>query len=150
MLRMALILIFCVLATSCKEYPKEIDPIDISDTSETIPETDPEPTNPVCTQIMSSNDGANGFLWKPESDSGNALVILLPSKFVSEFESVEVIRANGEREQLRFTGFSNGDRQTWRGQLAGKKYQDRGLITASEFKQICTWKLAGKGGSRND
>jgi len=113
------------------------------------PEPTPEPTvaptpapksNPLCTKVMGI-DGPGNFLWKPEGDHTSALVVLLPVRFEVPFSALTVKRKSGDSEKLRFTGFSNGDRQTWRGELKGGRYT--GVVEAfgGEPAQLCIWEV---------
>ena len=100
--------------------------------------TEPPVANPMCTDIMGI-DGPGNFLWKPEGDHTNALVVLLPERFESPFASMVVKRKSGESENLRFTGFSNGDRQKWRGQLKGGRYTGSVEAFGGNPSQLCIW-----------
>lgn len=97
--------------------------------------------NPVCQNPMGT-DGGGGFLWKPKSESGGTLVVLLPGKFQSQFDSVKVFRRN-KSEDLRFTGFSNYDadglRQTWRATREGGEYTGRVEAQGGNPVQTCIW-----------
>lgn len=98
--------------------------------------------NPVCRERMGT-DGPGGFLWKASSESTGDLVILLPGKFQSQFETVEVKRKRGGVEQLFFTGFSNydqdGERQTWRATQPGRAYDGRVEARGGDPDQTCVW-----------
>lgn len=128
-------------------------PVTPTPTPEATPEPTPEPTpaptpprerNPNCTRIMGT-DGPGGFLWKPRGENSGNLVILLPGKFQSEFETVTVFRDNRRKtpESLRFTGFSNYDpdglRQTWRGTRKGADYTGEVVAEGGNPSQICEW-----------
>jgi hypothetical protein len=132
-----------------KEIPKELDPIDNSQTPDPTPTIDFR-TNPVCKEVESFKDGGGGNVWKPESDHGGILVVLLRDEFVKQFSSCEVTRKGGKVESLRFTGFSNGNRQTWRGSLSGGRYEDNGRVVCKEFKQTCTFGFKGAARNRHD
>ena len=112
-------------------------------TSTPIPEPTSEPisSNPTCSDVMGT-DGPGGFLWKPKSESGGTLVVLLPGKFQSTFESVQVHRRN-RVEELRFTGYSNfdqdGERQTWRASRPGEAYTGRVEARGGNPLQTCVW-----------
>lgn len=114
--------------------------------SEPTSEPTPLPTpnlemNPICSQIMGT-DGPGKFLWKPEGDHSGALVVLFPEEFRSPFNTVTVQRKTGQHENMNFTGFSNGNRQTWRAQLRGGQYT--GVVEAfgANPSQLCTWQVA--------
>jgi hypothetical protein len=110
------------------------------------------PSNPVCSGVMSAQDGPGGFLWKG-AEGNNRLVVLLPGKFPVEFEQVTAVRKSGEEEQLMFTGFANpdgdGERQHWRGAAKPKKYADNSVVTAWEGGNVCQWQI-GNANKRND
>lgn len=131
-----------------REIPKELDPIDNSQTPTPTP-TEVK-TNPVCNRIENFRDGGGNNLWKPSGDHSNALVVLFNSKFHAAFDTCKVTRKSGEVEDLRFTGFSNGDRQTWRGKAPGARYVDNGRVSCFEFKQMCTFQFKGSAGNRHD
>lgn len=108
----------------------------------------PQP-QPDCAQEMRASDGADGFLWKPKSDHGGRLVVLFPSRFTTRFNSVEVQRKSEDFESLVFAGFSNGDRQTWRGSASGGKYKDNSIVVGKYDEEICVWRIK-KANQRND
>lgn len=112
----------------------------------TIEPTIQEPTNPRCTDVM-GKDGANGFLWKPQSESTGKLVVLFPAKFQRNFETVMVYPKKGGSESLDCYGRTNGDRLTCRGKLPGGRYT--GLVTALDVDQVCEWKISNSK-ERND
>jgi hypothetical protein len=84
------------------------------------------PMNPI---VVSQEFGVDGNLYKPRSDEnasgeGN-LVVLLSSRFTTQFDSCEIQKRSGELAQLfclnsvpwtdvPYSCFSNGGRQTWR------------------------------------
>lgn len=99
-----------------------------------------EPTfgsNPQCSQGTNSIDGPGGFLWKPESEGDGKLVLLFPTEFITQFLNVLMERVEGTFENATFTGFSNGARQTWRGQSTGIAYTGRVVVDAGN--QECEW-----------
>ena len=97
--------------------------------------------------------GQNGNLYKPVSDAdsigaGN-LVVLFSSSFTRQFESCDIVAADGTRRgltciddqpftQIPFSCFSNGNRQTWR---ANFRCEDVGaiLVTCLDFNQEITF-----------
>lgn len=107
------------------------------------PEPSPE-LNPMC---MNPMEFEGGMLWKPESDSGG-LVVLIRDEFVVPFESCYVVTKKGKEEQLRFTGFANGDRQHWRGQRKGGRYM--GAVTCVDSDQLCIWQFDGDSSKRQE
>lgn len=68
-------------------------------------------------------DGAGGFLFKPVSESDGNLVVLLPTKFKGDVESV-ILRDMEDREidRGREAGYHNGDRQHFRFSKPGADY----------------------------
>jgi hypothetical protein len=129
------ILIGVALSACGDDEESDIDPTPtIAPTVE--PTATPEPVNPECTKVM-GKDGPGGFLWKPKSDNTGTLVVLFPSQFAKKFETVEAPIKKGGKEKLYFTSFGNGDRQHWRGRLAGGKYT--GKIVANPGN--CIWKV---------
>lgn len=85
-------------------------------------ETPPDGSNPDCSADPFGADGANGFLWKPVSDTRGSLVVLFPSDYDLQFERVIAVRLDGSLEQGVFSGFANGNRQHWRFTESGDQY----------------------------
>ena len=116
-----------------------------------LPTPAPLPTqsfkNPDC---MGEMPFKHGMLWKPCSESQCKLVVLIDESFVNEFLSCRVTLKNGEDEFLHFTGFSNGNRQTWRGAQNGDKYKDNGAVVCTEMSQACVWRFTGDSGERHE
>lgn len=134
-----------VLLTGCGDVPIKELPEEIQEGSNSSGQPTPFSTpleiaidNPDCTQIMGT-DGPGGFLWKPRGDHSNALVILLRDAYRQEFEDCVVRRSDGTVESMQFTGFSNGNRQTWRGSRPGGAYD--GWLRCYEKRQTCTWRV---------
>ncbi len=72
----------------------------------------------------SSNDIPSGFLWKPNSEKDNRLVILLPSTMTSSAKKVAILSPDGNKvlENGNFAGIGNGGRQHYRFSKAGGNY----------------------------
>ncbi len=128
----------------------EIKELDIKEIE--IEELDPlheevvyEPQNPRCGDIMKFRDGT---LWKPKGDHSGALVVLIRDLFVKPFDSCYVVDINGVEEQMVFTGFSNGDRQTWRAMRPGGRYMN--TFTCVQEDQTCIWQFKGDSGERHE
>lgn len=69
------------------------------------------------------NDGDEGFLFKPESDSDGKLVVLLPSNMTGLIESLALVDEEGnELETGRFGSVGNGDREHFRFNRPGEAY----------------------------
>ncbi|MCB0319750.1 MAG: hypothetical protein KDD60_02420 [Bdellovibrionales bacterium] len=110
----------------CTDAGSDSEPADDSGGVITI-SPDIQSDNPIAQR--SEIFGQDGNLWKPRSDdhasgAGN-LVVLLSSKYRTQFETCEVELSNGERRDLTcvndqpwthipYSCFSNGARQTWR------------------------------------
>lgn len=148
---MRIICILCCILTGCGDSDSDYDPYnnfpELAPTIEVV-DTAP-PSNPICNKELSAFDGPGGFVWKPESDSGGTLVVILPERFVVAFEQVTVQRRDGRVERLRYAGFANGDRQHWRGVSAGREYLSESLVVAEERGNACAWRI-GRAGARND
>ncbi len=110
--------------------------INNSDNTDTNGDTD-SIGNPLCNDRINSVDGGDGFLWKPTSEIENTLVVLFPGIYMSRFDQVLLAIPDGTFESARFTGFSNGARQTWRGDLSGGDYLGRVVVSSGE--QTCEW-----------
>jgi len=83
-----------------------------------------------------SVDGQDGFLYKPESDSDNKPVILLPASFDVVFDYVSAEKLGGERVAGVFSGMTNPDRQTWRfdvnaSELTGRMVAEKDGVNCS-------------------
>lgn len=76
---------------------------------------------------LEPSDGAEGFLWKPVSDSNRRLVVLLPSSFNATATTVEIHRESPPSETSfvergNFSAFGNGNRSHWRFTQPGAAY----------------------------
>lgn len=132
------LLIAILLLSACKEYPEELSPVpDNTEVVVVTPEPTPEPENPICT-------GQTGFVYKPISDPNsrkpNVAVVLLPYGFPVKFDSVCIVGSEND-QCAESSGFSNGDRQTWRFDLPGCDFGKNFEVHATEAKQVCTWKI---------
>lgn len=88
-------------------------------------------------------DGAEGFLFKPASDSDGRLVILAPKALTGEIERVVIKNQNGKIiEEGRFTSIANGDREHFRFNKPGSAYPDK-LIVEMELSsgKKETWQI---------
>jgi hypothetical protein len=111
--------------------------------------------NPVCTTEMPFK---NGMLWKPKSDPSSwvpeKLVVLIDPSFEKQFDICEAelkkSRVLSNIVELKFFGFSNGDRQTWRAFHEGSKFIDDGYIRCIGEGQICTWRFQGSSAERHE
>jgi len=86
------------------------------------------------TAESSPEDGPEGFLFKPTSESDGNLVVLLPSKFKEQVESLLLKDSeDNEIEQGRSTAYANGDREHFRFSKAGSDYSEN-LKVEVKFK----------------
>ena len=77
----------------------------------------------------SSSSIAEGFLWKPESDSDGNLVILLPSNLVGKASGVRVLSPEGNvLAQGRYGGIANGFRQHFRFDRPGSAFPNNSIV----------------------
>lgn len=143
-MRLLLILLILILP-NCDHIEELPGPCPEEVCSDGAPEPSPSPlptpvppTNPTVVGIQKFE---NGTLWKPCSDHGCTLVVLLNNSFVAPFDECLVERRNGQMEELRFTGFSNPDRMTLRGTSHGRDYMPNGKLICREFKQEVEWKI---------
>ena len=102
--------------------------------------------NPVCSGVMDV-DGADGFLWKPVSESDGNLVVLFPREFEAVFLEVQVFTSGGQSESGRFTGFANGNRQHWRFSMPGSSYD--GTVVATSLNGECVWTVSNPSGRQD-
>lgn len=79
-------------------------------------------------------DGANGFLFKPISDSDGKLVILLPEILTGDVNRVVLKNRRGrEIEEGAYRGIGNGEREHFRFRQRGEDYP-RNLTVEVELK----------------
>lgn len=89
-------------------------------------------------------DGAEGFLFKPISESNGNLVVLLPAALSKQIESVVLKDSeDNELEQGTATGIANGDREHFRFSKPGGEYPEN-LIVEAKLKDgsLKTYKIA--------
>lgn len=68
-------------------------------------------------------DGANGFLFKPVSDTSGKLVILLPSSMTHDVRAVNLKTSSGKLvEAGQYAGIGNGNREHFRYNMPGSGY----------------------------
>lgn len=95
-----------------------------------LPATSATPAD--TTPVGGSIDGANGFLFKPVSESDGNLVVLAPENLAGQIDSVVVKDANGAvLERGDFSGNANGGRDHFRFDHAGS---DFGKNVTVEFR----------------
>jgi len=101
-------------------------------------------------------DGAEGFLWKPESESDGKLVVLLPTTLKGLIERVEVHSElpptdTSKLGSGRFTGDThNGGRPHYRFEKEGGEYGDNvELVVYKTDGSTATWSISD-GAARND
>jgi len=128
----------------------EIDPTE--NMSQTVGTTVPG-TLPTGKQQL---DGADGFLWKPESESDGNLVVLLPTEFSGSIDRVEIHNGEPEGEeskleQGRFAGDDhNGNRAHFRFTKPGGDYGDNlSLAVYFDSGDVAYWSI-GDGATRQD
>lgn len=97
---------------------------------------------------------SGGNLWKPRGENSGKLVVLLRTSYPL-FDTCSVKLKNGNREDMEYTGLSNGDRQTFRGRFsggsgeyAGKK--KNGGVRCWIGEQICEFPIPGPPKERHD
>lgn len=83
-----------------------------------------------------------GTLWKPKGDHTGKLVVLLAEQH--DYDRCEVKRRDGSWEGLQYTGRSNGNRQTWRGNFpGGPAYAGRKLEGGVRCDSSCFFPIPG-------
>lgn len=88
------------------------------------------------------NDGAEGFLFKPESESDGKLVVLLPAMLTGQIESVVLKDLNDqELESGRYTSVANGGREHYRFSKPGGEYEGP-LMVEVRYKDGATTKYS--------
>lgn len=131
-------------------------------------DADDKGDNPDCSETL-TNDGPEGFLWKPVSESDGNLALLFPEEFEREFLSVRVELAQEEEEEeeepsddsaarevgeteecvCAFTDcrFEDG-RLLYRCPQPGSAYTGR--VFADNRTEECVWEIEGDPSERND
>jgi hypothetical protein len=95
--------------------------------------------------------GADGFLWKPESEKDKKLVVLLPPRLSGMVANVRLMGPSGEElETGRYSGNGNGGREHFRFSRAGGSYPD-GLTVEAKLTtgEIVRFNI-GETSSRSD
>ncbi len=83
----------------------------------------------VSSSAVPSGGGSQEFLWKPRSDHGNKLVIILPNRFKGMVSSVSVLGPNGrEIEEGKSSGYANGNREHFRFNKDGGSYPNNAIV----------------------
>ena len=113
------------------------------------PAPTPEPTpTPPPDPIECEEGFTNGNLWKPKASADSStpgLLVVLIRPLYREMECTAV-RKGGQVEQLRFTGFANGNRGHYRGSRPGGDYKNNGTVTCTD----CRFTFSGSSGDRHE
>lgn len=77
--------------------------------------------------VKDPQDGNEGFLWKPVSDTKKFAVTLIPAAYTGKVEGVDVLRESGELiKTLSPKGVGNGNRTHWQDYaLTGRDYKNQ-------------------------
>lgn len=109
--------------------------------------------------MLTETFGVDGNLYKPVSDEtasgGGNMVVLLSSKFTTQFNTCKIRNSAGEIvdlfclnsvpwTQIPFSCFSNGNRQTWR---ANFKCSSVGEVRVSCQDSVQTVEFVAPGGA---
>lgn len=94
-----------------------------------------EDPNGLCDEFRDPNDGAGGFLFKPDSDEhANQSVILFPGSDRTRYESVRLMRSGEVLASYYFSSLanpdSNGLRQHWRFDRSGSSFGKNVIVVA--------------------
>lgn len=111
---------------------------------------DPEPVpTPAPGQCESPLAFTGGTLWKPQGDHSGKLVVLLAEQH--DYDSCKVKRKDGSWEELTYTGRSNGNRQTWRGDApGGPTYAGKNAGGGVDCDNGCFFPLPGRPRDRHE
>jgi len=87
----------------------------------------PNPTPPpsgVCT-AQDPSDGADGFVWKPNSDTQHYAVTVMPPALTGKISEVQVLSSTKQYiKSLTYKGIGNGNRTSWQDYaLTGADYK---------------------------
>jgi hypothetical protein len=137
--------------SSSDSSTNESNNVDNSDNSIRIEPNESQPTpnspstsdqnNPSCATNANTIDGPGGFLWKPNSESDNNLVVLFAASYDLQFQSVEALRVDGGIDAGTFSGFANGGRQHFRFPSPGSAYTGQLTVANPQGDTLeeCTW-----------
>lgn len=139
-MKKTILLLLATSAFACG-YDDNLPPIQTPIPTTPSPTIAPTPNvrNPVCSPVERFRGGT---LWKPASDHYPSCVFLIRSEFTAPFKCT-IERRSGKVETLRFTGFSNGDRQTHRCGGRANEYKDNATIKCIDDFQECSFVVPG-------
>ena len=98
-------------------------------------------------QIQTTQDGAEGFLWKPRSESNGRLVVLLPNSLRGEVTSASIHTTDSfsestKIEEGRFAGDDhNGERPHYRFNQSGPGYGNDIWVIARTSSGVQGWNI---------
>jgi hypothetical protein len=78
-----------------------------------------------------AEDGPEGFVYKPVSDSDGNLVVLLPAEFTGAISQLVLKEGDEVIAKGRFTSVANGGREHYRFSKPGKEYPDGLTVEAT-------------------
>ncbi len=84
----------------------------------------------ICNINLEPNDGNEGFLWKPVSDTTGNLVVVLPKEF--RIKKLRIIKNNQTLEDLSYASIANGNRQHWRSYKRASSFEENITVTGAK------------------
>ena len=141
-----------LLVSGCEEVhinmpPVEPEPTATATVEPTLPPDPIEPeTNPPC---AGRTGFSNGTLWKPVAENNSNCVFLIRNDFIVPFECKAELKS-GELDTLKYTGKSNGDRQTHRCNTVAREYKVKAKIFCDDGNQVCVFELPGRPRDRHE
>lgn len=91
----------------------------------------------VCSQHMEPNDGNEGFLWKPVSDTTGLAVVIVPPSF--RLKNVKILKDGVTVESLRYAGNANGGRDHYRSARRASSFEDNITVAGTQGGITYCW-----------
>ncbi len=87
-------------------------------------------SNPGVCEVGDPTDGSGKFVWKPNSDTQNYAVAVLPGRFTGNIDEVQLETLAGDKiESLRYKGLGNPDSEGLRSNWISRIYTGQSLRT---------------------
>ncbi len=124
-------------------------PVALSDTEAPYPEVFSSHVGPVfskeagCTIHYEPNDGPQGFLWKPVSDTTGTAVFIFPREL--RLRKVRVVKDGVVIDKPPFNGNANGGRDHWKSRRRASTFPKGFTIMGQQKKQTYCYYIAEPG-----
>lgn len=91
-----------------------------------------------CDELHDPYDGANGFLWKPISDTTGNAVVLFPSNLTG-IKQVKFVKDGLEIEEPFYSGNANGGRDHYRSRKRASSFPKNFLVRGMHSSKVHCW-----------